>query len=91
MLQSMTGYGLNSLQIDELEIYAKLVTKNSYCIVFDTIIEDLPKVYGKNRSWGKNDNPKSALKKYLEKIRQKSFFDLKSITLFNNLSFEIPT
>ena len=62
---------------DELEIYAKLVTKNSYCIVFDTIIEDLPKVYGKNRSWGKNDNPKSALKKYLKKINQKSFFDLK--------------
>jgi cephalosporin hydroxylase len=63
--------------LKELEIYAKLVTKNSYCIVFDTIIEDLPEVYGKNRVWGKNNNPKSALKKYLNKIKRDSFFDLK--------------
>ena len=63
--------------LKELEIYAKLVTKNSYCIVFDTIIEDLSEVYGKNRFWGKNNNPKSALKKYLNKIKRDSFFDLK--------------
>ena len=63
--------------LEELEIYAKLVTKNSYCIVFDTVIENLPKVYGRNRSWGKNDNPKSALKKYLNKIKSNSSFDLK--------------
>ena len=63
--------------LKELEIYAKLVTKNSYCIVFDTIIEDLSEVYGKNRFWGKNNNPKSALKKYLNKIKRDSFFHLK--------------
>ena len=27
----------------ELEMYSTLVTKNSYCVVFDTIISDLPK------------------------------------------------
>jgi len=62
---------------EELEIYGKLVSKNSYCIVFDTIIENLPKVYGKNRIWGKNNNPKSALKKYLNKTKRKPLFDLK--------------
>ena len=71
--------------INELEIYAKLVTKNSYCIVFDTIIEELPIVYGTNRSWGKNNNPKSALNKYLKKIKQVPTFDLNK----QKINFEI--
>ena len=71
--------------INELEIYAKLVTKNSYCIVFDTIIEELPLVYGMNRSWGKNNNPKSALNKYLKKIKQVPTFDLNK----QKINFEI--
>ena len=62
--------------LDELEIYAKLVSKNSYCVVFDTLIDDFPLVCGKNRPWGKNNNPKSALNKYLKKIRKKPHFDL---------------
>lgn len=61
---------------EELEIYAKLVSKNSYCVVFDTLIDDFPLVCGKNRPWGKNNNPKSALNKYLKKIRKKQHFDL---------------
>ena len=60
-----------------------MVTKNSYCIVFDTVIENLPKVYGRNRSWGKNDNPKSALKKYLNKIKSN-----KLSREINNISLE---
>ena len=71
--------------INELEIYAKLVTKNSYCIVFDTIIEELHTVYGKNRTWGKNNNPKSALNKYLKKIKQVPTFDLNK----QKINFEI--
>ena len=50
--------------------------KNSYCVVFDTLIDDFPLVCGKNRPWGKNNNPKSALNKYLKKIRKKPHFDL---------------
>ena len=61
---------------EELKIYAKLVSKKSYCVVFDTIIDDLPLTYGKNRPWGKNDNPKSALKKYLKLIKKNNHFDL---------------
>ena len=49
---------------DELEIYAKLVTKNSYCIVFDTIIEDLPE--GPERPWGKQNSPMSAAREFLK-------------------------
>ena len=50
----------------ELEFYSPLVTKGGYLVVFDTIIEDLPDKYVKNRDWGKNNSPKSAVKKFLK-------------------------
>ena len=72
---------------EELKVYAKLVSKKSYCVVFDTIIDDLPETYGKNRPWGKNDNPKSALKKYL-KLLKNNQFDLNNKKLsFKNDKF----
>lgn len=50
----------------ELEAYAPLVTTGSYCVVFDTIVEDLPKAMYPNRPWGPGDNPKTAVHKYLQ-------------------------
>tara|TARA_R110002096_G_scaffold177599_1_gene354203 strand:+ start:760 stop:1548 length:789 start_codon:yes stop_codon:yes gene_type:complete len=50
----------------ELEAYAPLVSLNSYCVVFDTVIEDFPSNSFPNRPWGKGDNPKTAVWKYLE-------------------------
>lgn len=50
----------------ELQAYAPLVTPNSYCIVFDTIIEDLPEDSFPNRPWGRGDNPKTAVWEYLK-------------------------
>jgi cephalosporin hydroxylase len=51
----------------ELEAYANLTSINSYCVVFDTLIEDLPADYKwANRSWGKGNNPKTAVHKFLE-------------------------
>jgi len=49
----------------ELEAYAPLTTVGSYCIVFDTIIEDLPGNMYPDRSWGPGDNPKTAARQYL--------------------------
>ncbi|MFT4849393.1 MAG: cephalosporin hydroxylase [Sediminicola sp.] len=51
----------------ELEAYAPLVTKNSYCVVFDTIVEDMPTDMYPDRPWGKTDNPKTAVREYLKK------------------------
>ena len=75
---------------EELQIYAKLVSKKSYCVVFDTIIDDLPETYGKNRPWGKNDNPKSALKKYLKLLKKNNQFDLdnKKISFKNDKTIQ---
>ena len=44
--------------LEELRAYAPLVTPNSYCVVFDTIIEDMPVGMFPNRSWGPGNNPR---------------------------------
>ena len=50
----------------ELEAYAPLVSKNSYCCVFDTIIEDMPDDMFPDRPWSKGNNPKTAVWQYLK-------------------------
>lgn len=50
----------------ELEAYAPLVTRDSYCCVFDTVIEDLPPELIHDRPWKKGDNPKTAVWAFLE-------------------------
>jgi cephalosporin hydroxylase len=50
----------------ELEAYAPLVTPESYCVVFDTVIEDLPAEMFPDRPWGPGDNPKTAVYEYLK-------------------------
>jgi len=50
----------------ELEAYAPLVTRGSYCVVFDTIVEDMPDDMFPDRPWGKGDNPKTAVWEYLK-------------------------
>ncbi|MFC1665741.1 cephalosporin hydroxylase family protein [Pseudomonadota bacterium] len=52
----------------ELGAYAPLVTKSSYCVVFDTIIEDLPDGMFPDRPWGKGNNPKTAVYEYLRRL-----------------------
>lgn len=49
----------------ELEAYAPLVTEGSYCVVFDTIVEDMPKTMFPDRPWGPGDSPKTAVWEYL--------------------------
>lgn len=50
----------------ELEAYSPLVTLGSYCVVFDTIVEDLQENFTPDRPWGKGNNPKTAVRKFLE-------------------------
>jgi cephalosporin hydroxylase len=53
----------------ELEAYAPLVTVGSYCVVFDTIVEDMPADMFQDRPWGKGDNPKTAVREYLRRLQ----------------------
>jgi len=50
----------------ELNAYAPLVTKGSYCVVFDTNIEDMPADMFPDRPWGPGNNPKTAVWEYLK-------------------------
>lgn len=50
----------------ELEAYAPLTSVSSYCVVFDTVVEDLPAEMFLDRPWGPGDNPKTAVWEYLK-------------------------
>ena len=50
----------------ELEAYAQLASVGSYCIVFDTLVEDAPDEYFTDRPWGKGNNPKTAVWEFLK-------------------------
>ncbi len=51
----------------ELQLYAPLVSKKSYIVVFDTIVEDLPEGYfAQKRPWGISNNPKTAVGEFLK-------------------------
>lgn len=52
--------------LEELKAYALLTTVGSYCVVFDTIIEDVPKELVGDRPWGPGNNPKTAVQEYLK-------------------------
>ncbi|NLW76500.1 MAG: cephalosporin hydroxylase [Methanomicrobiales archaeon] len=49
----------------ELNMYSELVSKGSYLVVFDTIVEDMPSNFFPDRPWGKGNNPKTAVYEFL--------------------------
>jgi cephalosporin hydroxylase len=50
----------------ELRAYAPLTSLGSYCVVFDTIVEDVPAKLITNRPWSPGNNPKTAVWEYLK-------------------------
>lgn len=50
----------------ELEAYAPLTSVGSYCVVFDTVVEDMPAEMFPDRPWGPGNNPKTAVWEYLK-------------------------
>jgi cephalosporin hydroxylase len=53
----------------ELELYAPFVSKGSYCVVWDTGVEDLPESMCADRPWGKGNNPKTAVWEYVRRLK----------------------
>lgn len=49
----------------ELDAYAPLTSVGSYCVVFDTVVEDMPAEMFPDRPWGPGDNPKTAVHAWL--------------------------
>lgn len=50
----------------ELQLYSPFVTKGSYLVVFDTVVEDMAEDFFPDRPWGKGDNPKTAVWEFLK-------------------------
>lgn len=71
--------------LDELRLYAPLVSLNSYIILPDTLIEFFPKgYYSENRPWDVGDNPYSAMEAFLKEnnefVKDESITDKLLIT-----------
>jgi cephalosporin hydroxylase len=51
--------------LGELNAYAPLVTPGSYCVVFDTFVDDMPPKFFADRPWDVGNNPKTASRQWL--------------------------
>jgi cephalosporin hydroxylase len=54
----------------ELEAYTPLVSVGSYCVVFDTYVEDMPDDLFPERPWSPGNSPKGAIHVFLERNTQ---------------------
>ncbi len=71
--------------LDELQRYAPLVTEGQYLIVSDTIVEHIPAQEHRPRPWGPGNNPKTALRAYLEetdRFEEDVYYNSKLLTTF---------
>ncbi len=68
VLVCLDSHHIHDHVVAELEAYAPLVSKGSYCIVFDTIVEDLPDDVFPDRPWSHGNNPKTAVHAWLKKL-----------------------
>lgn len=50
----------------ELRLYGTMTTVDSYCIVFDTFVEDMPPRYFSDRPWDKGNSPKTAVNEFVK-------------------------
>jgi cephalosporin hydroxylase len=51
--------------LEELKLYAPMVTAGSYLVVLDTVVEDMPASFSGNRPWGPGNNPRTAVREFL--------------------------
>lgn len=75
-IRSATGYERIMVCLDsnhthehvlgELNAYAPLVSPGCFCVVFDTLIEDVPAGWFVDRPWDKGNNPKTAVVEFLK-------------------------
>jgi len=49
----------------ELEAYGVLTSVGCYCVVFDTVVEHMPEQLSRDRPWGPNNNPMTAVRSFL--------------------------
>jgi cephalosporin hydroxylase len=69
----------------ELELYSPLVTRDSYLVVMDTVVEYMPDDAFVDRPWGKGNNPLTAVREFLQRtdrfVVDKEFEDKLLVTV----------
>lgn len=73
----------------ELQAYAPLVSVGSYCVVFDTVVEDFPAGFFSNRPWDKGDNPKTAVREFLRQTSSGGTHDVHGKRMLFSIDEEI--
>ena len=54
----------------EMKLYSSFVTKGSYLVALDTIIEDMPPGFSADRPWGPGNSPRTAVEQFLKHNRR---------------------
>jgi cephalosporin hydroxylase len=70
ILMSLDSMHTQEHVLAELEAYAPLTSPGSYCVVFDTLIDDMPDGMFPDRPWGRGNNPKTAVREYLRRLKE---------------------
>ncbi len=52
--------------LEELKLYSKFVSKGSYIVAFDTVVEYMPQGSFVDRPWDKGSNPATAVEEFLK-------------------------
>jgi cephalosporin hydroxylase len=73
--------------VAELEAYAPLVSTCSYCVVFDTLVEEMPDDMFLDRPWSLGNNPMTAVQHFLSSLAIKKTIAADG----EELSFEIDS
>ena len=71
----------------ELEAYAPLTSIGSYCLVFDTLVEDMPEDMFGDRPWRPGNSPKTAVWEYLRRLEDAKAMDSNGLAV----NFEVDT
>ena len=66
ILVSLDSNHTHAHVLKELELYSPLVTKGSYLVVFDTVVEELHHDFYSDRPWAVGNNPKTAVDEFLK-------------------------
>jgi len=62
----LDSYHTHEHVLKELRLYSPLVGKGHYLVCGDTVVEDIPEQAHRSRPWGPGNNPKTALRQFLQ-------------------------
>ena len=61
--------------LEELKFYSRFVSKESYCVVFDTALSQIKNYKDKSNNWSSKSNPQTAVRSFLRFLKNKTMYD----------------